>query len=151
MADPAVPLARLFAIGYRQSMDHLHERLNAEGWTDVRPSYGFVLLATREAPTTARAVTELLGVTKQATSQLLDQMERGGYVARDTDPHDSRAKRVVLTRRGHDLLTAVEEIYAELEREWASRLGANRVTRLRTDLTTALMTADGSMPPVRPI
>ena len=42
------PLARLFAIGYRLLIDQLHDRLRALGWTDVRPAYGFVLLAARD-------------------------------------------------------------------------------------------------------
>jgi hypothetical protein len=46
--DP--PLARLFAIAYRLLIDSLHERLQARGWTDVRPAYGFVLLAARDQP-----------------------------------------------------------------------------------------------------
>ena len=40
------PLARLFAIAYRQLIDGLHDRLQARGWTDVRPAFGFVLLGT---------------------------------------------------------------------------------------------------------
>jgi hypothetical protein len=53
MPDPASgdpPLARLFAIAYRLLIDSLHERLQARGWTDVRPAYGFVLLAARDQP-----------------------------------------------------------------------------------------------------
>ena len=49
--DPASggpPLARLFAIAYRLLIDGLHDRLQAQGWTDVRPAYGFVLLAARD-------------------------------------------------------------------------------------------------------
>ena len=42
-----VPMARLLAMAYRQLIDGLHERLPAVGFTDVRPSYGFVLLAVR--------------------------------------------------------------------------------------------------------
>ena len=41
----APPLARLFAIAYRSLVDGLHEELRARGWDDVRPAYGFALLA----------------------------------------------------------------------------------------------------------
>ena len=47
---PEVPLARLFAIAYRHLVVGLHERLVARGWRDVRPHYGYVLLACRDRP-----------------------------------------------------------------------------------------------------
>jgi len=49
-ASGGPPLARLFAIAYRLLIDSLHDRLQAQGWTDVRPAYGFVLLAARDQP-----------------------------------------------------------------------------------------------------
>jgi hypothetical protein len=49
---PDPHLARLFAMAYRQLIDGLHERLVEAGWTDVRPAFGFVLLAARRGPTT---------------------------------------------------------------------------------------------------
>ena len=55
--EPAdVPLARLFAMAYRYFIEELHERLRARGWTDLRPAYGFVLLAARRQPTTTTAL-----------------------------------------------------------------------------------------------
>ena len=44
VSEPAVPLARLLLLAHRQLVDGLHERLRERGWTDVRESYGFVLL-----------------------------------------------------------------------------------------------------------
>ena len=57
--EPAssVPLARLLAMAYRQLIDRLHERLAAEGYTDVRPTFGYVLLAVRDGPTTTETIT----------------------------------------------------------------------------------------------
>jgi hypothetical protein len=57
-----VPLARLFAMAYRDLIDGLHERLRQRGWHDVRPAYGFVLLAARDGPTSATALAGLMGV-----------------------------------------------------------------------------------------
>jgi DNA-binding MarR family transcriptional regulator len=152
VTEPDVPLARLFAIGYRVLVDALHERLAAGGWTDVRPAYGFVLLALANGPAALRDLPAALGTSKQAVSKLVDAMVADGYVARDADPADARAKRVRLSPRGRELLAAVEEIYRELEGGWVDVLGASRLAALRADLTAGLgAMAGGSLPVVRTV
>jgi DNA-binding MarR family transcriptional regulator len=146
-----VPLARLLAMAYRQLVDGLHQRLVERGWRDVRPAFGFVLLAARERPTTSTDLAVLMGTTKQAASKLLDVMEEAGYVTRVAHPGDARAKVVTLSARGRRLLSVVEEIYGELEAGWAGVLGARRVETLRRDLRTVLESEyDGQLPAVRP-
>ncbi len=145
------PLARLFAIAYRLLIDGLHERLQESGWTDVRPAFGFVLLAARDAPTTSTELAALMGTTKQAASKLVDTMVAAGYVRRTVDATDARSRPVHLTARGKKLLTTVERIYVALEQEWVDVIGASNVERLRRDLVRVLtVTNDGELPPVRP-
>jgi DNA-binding MarR family transcriptional regulator len=147
---PGVPLARLLAIGYRQLVDGLHERLAADGWTDVRPTFGFVLLATRDRSTTTTELAGVLGVSKQATSKLLDQMEAAGYVTRTSSDGDGRLREVALAARGHQLLEAVERIYADLESGWARLVGEPEIERVRATMTdVVLATNDGRLPVVR--
>ena len=148
--DKSVPLARLLAIGYRQMIDGLHARLPAAGFTDVRPSYGFVLLAVRDRPTTIVDLAALLGVTKQAASKLVGAMDGAGYVQRTTHANDARAKNIALAPRGVKLLEAVESIYSELESEWAATIGEAAVSRMRRDLSRVLVVADGRLPEIRP-
>ena len=148
--DP--PLARLFAIAYRSLIDGLHERLPGRGWRDVRPAYGFVLLAVRASPSTVTEIATLTGTTKQAASKLVDAMEEAGYVRRTTGSADGRRRPVELTDRGRQLLASVEEIYCELEAEWASLIGTPAVARIRRDLATVLTRLHGgTLPPVRPM
>ena len=47
-------------------------------------------------------VVEEMGVSKQATSQLVDTLVERGYVARKPDPDDRRRVRVDLTELGND-------------------------------------------------
>jgi DNA-binding MarR family transcriptional regulator len=146
-----VPLARLLAVGYAQLVEGLHERLAAAGWDDVRPAYGFVLLSLRGRESSVSELAGLLGVSKQATSKLLDQMAAGEYVTRVTSTADARQRMVALAPRGRRLLAVVEEIYAELEAEWATVIGGKEVERLRITLTqVVLATNEGRFPPVRP-
>jgi DNA-binding MarR family transcriptional regulator len=118
---------------------------------DLRPAFGFVLLAARDGPTTSTDLAALMGTTRQAASKLVDPLEGAGYIRRAVDDDDARQRPVHLAPRGVDLLAAVEAIYAELEQEWANVIGATKVARLRHDLTVVLTrTSGGQLPPVRP-
>jgi DNA-binding MarR family transcriptional regulator len=152
--DPVtdVPLARLFAMAYRQLVDSLHERLADRGWAGVRPAFGFVLLALREGPASLRELPDVLGTTKQAVSKLVDAMVEAGYVERAADPGDARAKRVQLSAQGRALLAEVEAIWGELEGEWAQVLGPGRLDDLRGDVEAVLRAGHGgSLPAVRTV
>ena len=150
-ADARVPLARLLAMAYRQLIDDLHARLAEHGHPDVSPSFGYVLLAVRDAKTTGADVAALLGVTKQAASKTIDAMERAGYVKRTPHDDDARAKEIVITARGRRFLATVEAIYGELEDEWARVTSKKRVEALRADLRLVVEAAHGGkLPAVRP-
>lgn len=145
------PLARLLAVAYRSLITDLHAELRGRGWTDVRPAYGFVLLALRTAPTTSGALADLLGMTKQAASKLVEAMAESGYLTRTTAPDDARRKLVALTDRGRELLEVVEQIYVELEERWADVIGLEELEQLRSGLT-AVLTDHGQrdLPAIRP-
>jgi DNA-binding MarR family transcriptional regulator len=148
--QPAPALARLFAIAYRSLVDELHQALHQRGWHDVRPAYGFVLLAARLGSTTSTELAALMGISKQAASKLVDSMEAADYVRRDRGAADARRRPVVLSDRGRRLLAEVEAIHEDLERGWAEVIGAERVERLREDLVSVLAGPSGALPPVRP-
>lgn len=144
-------MARLLATAYRMLIDGLHDGLRREGWTNVRPAFGFVLLAARDAPTTSTALAALMGTTKQAASKLIDAMEEEGLVHRSVSATDARSKTVELDIRGRELLAIVERIYTELEAGWVCAVGAPAVERMRRDLVAIISSAhDGALPPVRP-
>ena len=111
----------------------LTQRINdgvvARGF-EARPAWGFAF--TRLAPDGA-TVTELaghLGVTKQAASQLVDEIVRKGYAERRPHPGDARARLVVLTERGWACTRAAEEAAAEAVWSWTEVLGESDVRAL---------------------
>jgi DNA-binding MarR family transcriptional regulator len=75
-----------------------------------------------------------LGVSKQAMSQLLGELETRGYVEQVPDPTDTRAKIVRLTKRGIALRTACVEARNELQALATETLGKVNLTRLQRDL-----------------
>ena len=132
-------------------VDDLHDRLRAQGWTDVRPAFGFALLAARDQPTSVTELATLMGMTKQAASKLVEAMVAAGYAQRETGASDGRQRPVRLTPRGHQLLHSVEQIYSQLEQQWAGVIGASHVQRMRRDLVRVVSQANGGeLPPIRP-
>jgi DNA-binding MarR family transcriptional regulator len=92
-----------------------------------------------------------MGTTKQAASKLVDTMVVGGYLRRGMGDEDRRQRPIHITTGGQALLTTVEQIYVELEGDWAAVIGASSVERLRRDLVRVLSNAqEGGLPPVRP-
>ncbi|MGW0878874.1 MarR family winged helix-turn-helix transcriptional regulator [Streptomyces sp. NPDC002671] len=112
----------------------LTQRINdgvvARGFTDLRPAHGFAFA--RLAPDGA-TVTDLaahLGVTKQAASQLVDEIVRKGYAERLPHPEDARARLIVLTEQGWACTRAAEAAAAEVVGVWAEVLGEGEVRAL---------------------
>lgn len=150
-ADGSLPLARLLAIAYRQLITDLHAELAQRGWTDVRPAYGFALLALREGPLSSGELGAAMGTTKQASSKLVEALVAAGYVRRRTMRGDARVRPIELTERGRELQDTAEEIYRDLEAAWAETIGVERLAAMRDDLVSVAQDARGELPPVRPL
>lgn len=73
-------------------------------------------------------------ITAQAVGELVDDLERLGYVERRPDPDDRRAKRVVLTERGLACVAAARDTIAAIEADLEALLGQDGLA----DLTRAL-------------
>lgn len=82
-------------------------------------------------------------LTKQSVGFLVDQLEAAGYVTRDADPRDARARLVTLTERGRKLVEESAGVVAEVEREWTDLLGAGELAHLRRALARLSEHADG--------
>ncbi len=70
-------------------------------------------------------------MTKQAMGQLIDEVERLGYVERTTDPSDGRAKIVKFTTKGEKLIQLGTETGDSIQQRYAGLIGAKKMQRLR--------------------
>ncbi len=71
------------------------------------------------------------GMTKQAMGQLVDEVERLGYVERIPDPSDGRAKIVRFTHKGRLLIKAGTKIGENIQAHYATLIGEEKMARLR--------------------
>ncbi|WP_460652859.1 MarR family winged helix-turn-helix transcriptional regulator [Kribbella endophytica] len=130
--DPAaadLSLASLFA-GWALA-DELQAELAADGFDDSRFADGVVFQHLVGGPVTISALAERLGVTQQAASKSVADLEKRGYVAREADPDDARARQVVLTQRGQAVIASARRHRAGVERKLRQALGADRVEAAR--------------------
>ncbi len=135
MNEPPEPhigalLRRTFGLFERR----LHDGLHAAGMTEIRPTHHAVLRHLDVGGTRASELARLSGLTRQALTQIIDDLEALGYVARRPDPADRRAKLVVYTDRGLEGYRAGRRVIAEMERDFAAHLGDDAYRRLRSGL-----------------
>ncbi|KAF0846060.1 MarR family winged helix-turn-helix transcriptional regulator [Nocardia caishijiensis] len=114
--------------------DAVQAGVAAAGFTDVRPAHGFAFVRLAPEGATVGEIAEHLGVTKQAASQLVDELVTKGYVERNPHPRDARARLVTLTERGWACTRAADAALGELTRRWSETLGATDLTQVRDAL-----------------
>ncbi|MGP1395787.1 MAG: MarR family winged helix-turn-helix transcriptional regulator [Inquilinaceae bacterium] len=70
------------------------------------------------------------GFTKQAVGQIVGDLEKLGYVRRETDPGDARARRLICTDAGNAFLESVDKATKTANRLLASPLDKTERKRL---------------------
>jgi DNA-binding MarR family transcriptional regulator len=111
-------------------------RLAERGHSDVRPAHGAVFQYLDDSGTTVSMLAQRAQMTKQGMAQLVQHLEKHGYVTRVPDPDDRRAKLVQPTERGHEVFRIARELVPEIEELVAGVIGAARTEALREDLET---------------
>lgn len=110
------------------------QRLASQGHEAVRTAHGAVFQFLDEGGTTVSVLAERAGVSKQAMADLVLHLESHGYVTRNPDPTDGRAKLVLLTDLGSDVMKIAQAAVPEIEKKLANLIGERRLKQLREDL-----------------
>jgi len=76
---------------------------------------------------------ERAGISKQAMGKLIDELEKLGYVTRDSHS-DGRAKVIQFTRKGLKLLKDSGDIVDEVWSDYAKLFGERRLAKFRDEL-----------------
>lgn len=116
--------------------DIVFVRLAEQGHGDVRAAHGAVFQYLDETGTTVSELAERAQITKQAMAELVIHLEARGYVVREPDPRDRRAKLVRPTAQGREVVAIAQDLVPDLEARIGAALGAERVAALREDLET---------------
>jgi DNA-binding MarR family transcriptional regulator len=143
--EDRIPLPPLLENAREAGFEELHRRLAERGFSDIRHAHGCVFRWVEPQGTRLTELADLAGHSKQAVGEFVCDLEARGYVERVPDPADGRAKIIRLTERGSEAKSTALEIFAEIESEWAERIGPERVEALR-DALEVLYELERSVP-----
>ncbi|WP_327415684.1 MarR family winged helix-turn-helix transcriptional regulator [Streptomyces sp. NBC_01233] len=148
--NEGVELTFLLGLGFQLVLGEFTRRVAEAGYPDLRPLHGMAFQALKGPGATATELAERLGVTKQAAGQIVDDLEKRGYVRREPHPAGGRRKLVVLTPAADAHLGVAGRILHELEAELA---GSADLTVLRQELGRLVraLHGDDGLPPLRPV
>jgi DNA-binding MarR family transcriptional regulator len=127
-------LGILLGVAFQEFVKELHAAHAAAGFTDLGRSDGFVFRSLADRPMTVSELANHLEITKQGAAQVIDDMERRGYVEREPDPDDRRARLVRLSGRGEQALANARRFHRDYERRLARAHGPDAVQTLRAML-----------------
>lgn len=99
-----------------------------------------ILKVVESEPVSQNTLGEELGIDKASMVKVLDQLEKLGYVERNSHPTDRRIKIVGLTRKGETLLKDCNVRKAEIEKRFFKDLTESEVRQLHSTLTKLLDT-----------
>ena len=114
----------------------LFRRVSQHGFDDLRPRHGAVLAYLDEVGIRLVDLARIAGRNKQTIAAILDELEKIGYVYRTSDPADRRAKLIMPTQRGLEVMQIADDILADIESHYAEQLGQRRYAQFKRALRT---------------
>jgi DNA-binding MarR family transcriptional regulator len=110
------------------------DELARRGFADLRPA---LLAVGQHVGVDGARVTELAArawLTKATVVHAVDELERLGYVTRQLDPTDRRAKLVVATARAREAEQVARDAITEIRDAWAELIGDKEMDALEAGL-----------------
>lgn len=120
----------------------LQAGLRRHGWSDITRSQSLILSNVAFGVRRASVLARNLGVTRQAVSQMLNEMERKGLIAMSADPDDGRAQLVGFSAKSQKIRDDAMGVLSEIEDQLGAKLGRKRFAAL-----TEALAADWGPPP----
>jgi DNA-binding MarR family transcriptional regulator len=113
--DHLTALVRLVGLYRRTFADLLAEQRWVVESGVKPPTYGVLNVVAQRGPVSQREVCDVLGVHPSDMVEIVDIVERQGWVARRRDPDDRRRYRLTLTAAGRRTLARYDAIAARAE------------------------------------
>jgi DNA-binding MarR family transcriptional regulator len=116
--------------------DAVRADLARNGFGDVTPAHAALLRNLGDDGARPSELAAHAGVTRQAITKLVDELERLDLVYRDPDPDDGRGVIIRYTDRGRAGVAIARKRMLAVERAWAAEVGADRWAEVRSTLET---------------
>jgi DNA-binding MarR family transcriptional regulator len=139
------------SLGLSLRLVHQHwtesvKRVIEAGGFDLAPSHANILALVPTDGIRVSELTRLAHARKQTVSEVIEELEKRGYVKRRVDRIDRRAKLVFLTRKGETLRPIGIAAGKQVDESWAALTSPEHIAILRNalqDLLTQLQTKHG--------
>lgn len=142
--DPEdIDLPTLAALAGAATTEYLLARVRKAGHPAVRASHGWVFQHLVEGTPTVTELAQRLGVTQQAASKWVAELEAQGYVERRADEDDSRIRRIALTPKGRSVIERGRDARAKLEAELRVAIGPRALATARKAMIALLSQTGG--------
>jgi DNA-binding MarR family transcriptional regulator len=147
LAHPIVPaeleITQLAFLVGSAANSWLLEQLKKEGFSTIRQSHGYLIQHLLGGPRAIGELAGLLGVTQQAVSKSVAELEAAGMLEA-VPSEDARVRRVKLSQRGEESVRATRALRRKLERRIARRSGDAALAAAKRVLALALEEVGGS-------
>jgi DNA-binding MarR family transcriptional regulator len=131
-------LSRLLREFSRDFERRIWQGLEERGYPDIRPSHTAVFANLGMGAVRVTDLAERAQVTQQAMGKMLMELERMGYVARDIDSGDKRAKEIRLTLLGGSLAADSLEVIDQIRSYYEHKIGSQSLDELEANLRHAV-------------
>lgn len=121
-----LPIGQLLGRMLRQFRVALYELSQEAGYVDIREAHLQVFGNIDWAGTRLTDLAARANITRPSMVELVDDLERSGYLERRSDPSDGRAKLICLTRKGRRVLGRALRAVRDIERTYAEAIGPDR-------------------------
>jgi DNA-binding MarR family transcriptional regulator len=118
------------------------EGLRARGYPTLRSTHTTLLANVDLAGTSITVAAQRAGITKQAMGRLAVELQTAGYIAIKNDPNDGRVRMLRFTPSGRRLMLHSFDVMADLERNYASKVGARSFKATLDGLTAIVATLE---------
>ena len=126
-------LGRLLLLARQDFLQRLGRKLHGSGSGSIMSRARLLPYLDVEG-TRSTELARRMGVTKQAVARMVRELQDDGLLARDPDPADRRAFRVVFTPAGLRYIARMHRAINEIEREYEAFHGAERMRLVRETL-----------------
>ena len=126
--------AVLMFMAHRDVESRVMAMLAREGFDDITIAQSRLMQRLDPAGFRLTELAEQARVTKQTAGALVDQLERAGYVTREPDPSDARARLVTLSDKGAAVCRCANAEVVRIEAEWRKQLGDKVFDTMRAAL-----------------
>lgn len=144
----SIDLATLATLAGDLSSEYLLQRTRERGHPFVRSAHGYLIQHLVTGTPTVTELASRMGVTQQAASKSVVELETLGIVQREGQDGDQRVRRVTLTDAGREVVESGRAARAQLEAKLVEALGDDSLAVAKKALA-ALIDAVGGIDDLR--